>query len=117
MVFKQVQWCYFMSLMLFFLVFFVSKEIVNYTTQKEKNNRFFRLICFSREPVPLVTVVLIMIDYVCLVAMFVFNIASLFLSNDFALILVLVCNGVFLAFAGIAGQIAHCIKKHWEDVG
>ena len=108
MVFKQLQWCY--------LIFCVSKEITNYTIAKETNNRLFRFICFSREPIPLVTVALIMIDYICLAMMVTFNFASLFLSEVYALVLMLICNGVFLVFSAIAGEISHHIKKkYWIE--
>ena len=103
---------------MFFLVFLVSKEIANYTTIKETNNRFLRIICFSRAPVPLVTVVLIIIDYICLAAIIAFNCVSLFLSDNCAFILMLVCNGVFLSFSFIVGTISYSTKKkYWESIG
>ena len=98
---------------MFILIFCVSKELGNYTTVKETNNRLLRFICFSREPVPLVTVVLIIIDYICLAMIFAFNFVSLFLPNNYALVLMLICNGVFLAFSSVAGAISHHTKKKY----
>ena len=114
MVFKQLQWCYILSVLMFILIFCVSKEIANYTTKKETNNKWLRFICFSKEPLPLVTIVLIMIDYIGLAMMVAFNLASLFLSENCALVLMLICNGVFLAFACVAGEISRRIKKQYE---
>ena len=113
MAFKQLQWCYILSILMFILVFCVSKELVNYTTVKETNNRLLRFICFSREPIPLVVVVLIMIDYICLAMIIAFNIVSLFLSESYALVLMLICNGAFLAFSSVAGAISHHTKKKY----
>ena len=116
--FKQLQWCYILSVLMFILVFCVSKELVYYTTVKETNNRLFRFVCFNREPIPLVTVVLIIIDYICLAMIFAFNFVSLFLPENYALVLMLICNGAFLAFSSVAGTISHHIKKkYWESVG
>ena len=116
--FKQLQWCYILSVLMFILVFGVSKELVYYTTVKETNNRVFRFVCFNREPIPLVTVVLIMIDYIGLAMIIAFNFVSLFLSENYALILLLICNGFFLIFSSIAGGISNHIKKrYWESVG
>ncbi len=118
MVFKQLQWCYILSILMFILVFCVSKELANYTTVKETNNRLLRFICFSRELVPLVTVVLIIIDYICLAMIIAFNFVSLFLPENYVLVLMLICNGAFLAFSSVAGTISHHIKKkYWESVG
>ena len=118
MAFKQLQWCYILSILMFILVFCVSKELVNYTTVKETNNRLFRFICLSRDPIPLVTVILIIIDYICLAMIITFNFVSLFLSENYALVLMLICNGAFLAFSSVAGAIAnHIKKKYWESVG
>ena len=100
---------------MFILVFCVSKEIANYTTAKESNNRLLRFICFSREPIPLVTVVLIIIDYICLASVITFNFVSLFISENYALVLMLICNSAFLAFSCVAGVISHCIKKKYSD--
>ena len=115
MVFKQLQWCYILSVLMFILIFCISKEIANYTTVKETNNRLLRFICFSKEPIPLVTVVLIMIDYICFAMIIAFNFVSLFLSENYALFLMLICNGAFLAFSGVTGAISHHIKKKYGD--
>ena len=114
MVFKQVQGFYFSSIAIFIGVFFLAKEIANYTTKKETNNKWLRFICFSKEPLPLVTIVLIMIDYIGLAMIIAFNFVSLFLSENCALVLMLICNGVFLAFACVAGEISRRIKKQYE---
>ena len=118
MVFKQLQWCYILSILMFILVFCVSKELANYTTARETNNRLFRFICFSREPIPLVTVVLVIIDYICLAMIVAFKFVSLFLPENYALVLMLICNAAFLAFSSVAGGISHHTKnKYWESVG
>lgn len=118
MLFKQLQWCYILSILMFFLVFCVSKELANYTTVKETNNRFLRFICFSTEPIPLVTVALIIIDYICLAMIIAFNFVSLFLPENYALVLMLIGNGAFLAFSSVAGTISHYTKKKcWEGIG
>lgn len=113
--FKQLQWCYFFSLLLFVLVFAVSKEIANHTTKREKTSSFFRFICFSKEPVPLVTAILIVIDYICLSVMIAFNFVSVFVSDFCALVLLLSCTGLFLVFSAIAGIISLRIKKAQEN--
>ena len=103
---------------MFILVFCVSKELADYTTVKETNNKLFRFICFSREPIPLVTVVLIIIDYICLAMIVAFNFVSLFLSENYALVLMLICNSAFLVFSSVAGAISHHTKKkYWQSVG
>ena len=117
MVFKQLQWCYILSILMFILVFCISKEIANYTTVKETNNRLLRFVCFSREPIPSVTVALIITDYICLSMIIAFNVISLFLPENCALVLMLICNVALLAFSGVAGIISQHIKKeYWKSI-
>ncbi len=115
MAFKQVQWSYFFPIMMFVLVFCISKEIANYKTKKETSNNFFRFICFSHEPLPLVSVILIIIDYVFLCVIIALNLISLFLPEDSVAVLVLISYIFSLTFSGVAGAISHYIKKHNED--
>ena len=113
MAFKHLQFCYILSVLLFLLVFWAAKEIANYTTEKETNNRYIRLVCFAKEPVPLATFVLIAIDYAFLALMLACNIVSLFLPESGVLHLFLIGNGAFLAFCGIAGGICNRVKKKY----
>ena len=100
---------------MFILIFAVSKELANYTSQKEVSSKFLLFICLGRNSLPLTSVILIVIDYILLFMMVAFNVISLFFSPNCALVLVLICNGAFLAFAGIAGGISHRTKKRYYN--
>lgn len=114
--FKQLQWGYFLSILCFFLVFLVSKEISNYTTRKEISNNFLSFVCFSEDSLPVVSTILIIIDYIFLFTMITLNFVSLFLPENYALLLMLICNSSFLLLSCVAGGILHRIKKQENNI-
>ena len=114
--FKQLQLgLSFLPILFFILAFISARELIDYKARKETQNRFLQRICFSKEPIPTKTAVLIIIDYVFLAMLLAVNLVALVLSGYWACILFLIYNGCFLVFLAVVGSIVNRVKSNEDN--